>query len=806
MPSSTGTCVNGTSNIRTVSARSGWFEITATTSAGSSPRRQRQRTSSRQWSWRETRIASRCRVSLEENRQSISNRPPTSRRNASSSSASVGSSGSVNSIRMKKVPSSGSVECCAESVMFAPRSKRNVETAATIPGRSGQTTRRRSTGMRRVLQPDRSPRSGPAEPATADGRPRPPTAAIGPWTAPPSGVGRSGRSATRRRSPWTGAAARSIRAGRPRRGRLDGCPLRTPSVACRGVGPSSDARTRVGTSSADPFDPLAGVYKKRPRELVVPMHRRRTRARKRSGDARSRFSCTSLREATRARILCTRIECVPVSRFASFAGEIPLTVAGRVLHSVAVGQGIRAEMTVGQWSGKHGLPVDRSSDPAPSRTLTESWSCAEERDDRTRFVPVSAPVVQGVASTWSSAVTGEDRARSITVVASTPRVAESWSNARKREDRTSAAVDIRDRESATESWSFPSDREDRTRVGGAVSSSSLTWTARAGVGGVAISAVTIALVVSAPAAFADTQPTGTTTAALTSQAAPTDGTTSSSQANAGTPANQQAGPSSSTSSGADASPSDPGGGASADPGGGGSSNTQVTDQTSGNPGTTGTSASATGPPGSTTSTDGSSNPTSSDNPPSSNHQDTKSDATANQSGASNSNVSAQVGQGGDTGSVKQGNQASSEASSTATGSIPQSGSDPSATATAATKQDSPTNSNVNVLVGTSGNVGSVSQQNNAQADASAAGTTTADGTGGGGVANASATQTSPGNLNVTVRVGSPGDNGPVEQQNTVGASAGPDLPANTTGTAPSTDTPATTDQSVTTSNAGSDVT
>ncbi len=231
----------------------------------------------------------------------------------------------------------------------------------------------------------------------------------------------------------------------------------------------------------------------------------------------------------------------------------------------------------------------------------------------------------------------------------------------------------------------------------------------------------------------------------------------------------------------------------------------MTDQTSGNPGTTGTSASATGPPGSTTSTDGSSNPTSSDNPPSSNHQDTKSDATANQSGASNSNVSAQVGQGGDTGSVKQGNQASSEASSTATGSIPQSGSDPSATATAATKQDSPTNSNVNVLVGTSGNVGSVSQQNNAQADASAAGTTTADGTGGGGVANASATQTSPGNLNLTVRVGSPGDNGPVNQQNTVGAQAGPNS-TSTTGSAPSTDTPATTDQSVTTSNAGSDVT
>ena len=42
-------------------------------------------------------------------------------------------------MRMKNVPPSGSVECCAESVMFAPRSNSQPETAATIPGRSGQT-------------------------------------------------------------------------------------------------------------------------------------------------------------------------------------------------------------------------------------------------------------------------------------------------------------------------------------------------------------------------------------------------------------------------------------------------------------------------------------------------------------------------------------------------------------------------------------------------------------------------------------------------------------------------------------------
>jgi hypothetical protein len=45
---------------------------------------------------------------------------------------------------MKNKGSSGSVECWAESTMFAPRSKRKVETAATIPGRSGHAISRRA--------------------------------------------------------------------------------------------------------------------------------------------------------------------------------------------------------------------------------------------------------------------------------------------------------------------------------------------------------------------------------------------------------------------------------------------------------------------------------------------------------------------------------------------------------------------------------------------------------------------------------------------------------------------------------------
>ena len=371
------------------------------------------------------------------------------------------------------------------------------------------------------------------------------------------------------------------------------------------------------------------------------------------------------------------------------------------------------------------------------------------------------------------------------------------------EDLTHAAVDIRDRESTAESWSDPRDRVDRTRTGGAVSNSSLTWTTRAGAGGVAITAVTVALFLSAPAAFADNQPTGTTTAALAGQtAAPTDGTTPTTSTDTGTPASDSStSPQGQNAGGTDASPSDPGGGANADSGGGNGNTIQVDTQST-DPGTTGGSTSATGPPGGTTSAD---EPTSVDNPPSSNQQSTSSGATANQSGANNGNVSVQVGQGGDTGSVSQGNQATSEASSQTTGTQPQDGSDPSATGTATTEQDSPNNSNVAVLVGSPGQVGSVQQQNNAQADAAAAGTTNADGTGGGGVGNANSTQTSPGNVNVTVRVGSPGDNGDVTQQNTVGASAGSTLGSTPTG-APSTDAPATTDQTVSTSNQGNDVT
>ena len=48
-------------------------------------------------------------------------------------------------MRMKKVPPAGSVECWSASRMFAPCSNRKRETAATMPGRSGQEISSRAT-------------------------------------------------------------------------------------------------------------------------------------------------------------------------------------------------------------------------------------------------------------------------------------------------------------------------------------------------------------------------------------------------------------------------------------------------------------------------------------------------------------------------------------------------------------------------------------------------------------------------------------------------------------------------------------
>src|SRR5829696_704950 len=121
---------------RTSSSRTMWLEATRTRSVSSVPRRQRQSRSSTQCSWRETRIAIRLRSSGCDIRHRMSKDSATSSRKASSSSCPARSiSGVENSIRMKKRPFSGSVECWSELVMLAPWRKRKLDTAATIPGR-----------------------------------------------------------------------------------------------------------------------------------------------------------------------------------------------------------------------------------------------------------------------------------------------------------------------------------------------------------------------------------------------------------------------------------------------------------------------------------------------------------------------------------------------------------------------------------------------------------------------------------------------------------------------------------------------
>ena len=90
----------------------GWRSTTPT-SAASSPLRRRHSRSSRQCSSRLTRIATRFGTSAREYAHCIP---------SSSATASNPSSGSAcsNSIRIRKRPPAGSVECCAEEVMFAP--------------------------------------------------------------------------------------------------------------------------------------------------------------------------------------------------------------------------------------------------------------------------------------------------------------------------------------------------------------------------------------------------------------------------------------------------------------------------------------------------------------------------------------------------------------------------------------------------------------------------------------------------------------------------------------------------------------
>jgi hypothetical protein len=286
----------------------------------------------------------------------------------------------------------------------------------------------------------------------------------------------------------------------------------------------------------------------------------------------------------------------------------------------------------------------------------------------------------------------------------------------------------------------------------------------------AASVAGVALLIAAPSAFADTQPSGATA----SQSAATDPTATQADPptlGPGTPGDTQQAAAASTEepSASDASSDTTGSGGTDSSAGTGADSGQAS------------STDVTDPSASQDSSgDGAGSGDTSIDPgdaPSSSTQSAGAGAQAGQTDTGNGNVSTRVDQGGNNGPVGQSNDAASSASSSAGGNDPSTTGDSTATASAGTTQTDPNNTNVDVRVGSPGNIGSVDQQNNATASAGA----TAPDSGSGGTANATSTQTNPGNVNVIVRVDSPGNNGSVNQQNTVGATAGSTVPGSTPG-------------------------
>jgi hypothetical protein len=118
------------------------------------------------------------------------------------------------------------------------------------------------------------------------------------------------------------------------------------------------------------------------------------------------------------------------------------------------------------------------------------------------------------------------------------------------------------------------------------------------------------------------------------------------------------------------------------------------------------------------------------------------------------------------------------------------GSQQSATSSATSTQKAPTNQNISVRIGSPGSAGSVTQTNSSAADSTASNANTtsqnATQTGGAGGAmalaqkalngqgassTATSTQDHPSNSNISVRIGSPGDDGKVEQTNSSAATS-----------------------------------
>jgi hypothetical protein len=140
-------------------------------------------------------------------------------------------------------------------------------------------------------------------------------------------------------------------------------------------------------------------------------------------------------------------------------------------------------------------------------------------------------------------------------------------------------------------------------------------------------------------------------------------------------------------------------------------------------------------------------------------------AQASQTDASNTNVVARVGQPGANGAVTQTNGTAADASAAASSGTGAQ----DASADGAASGQAPSNLNLSVRVDSPGADGAVTQANDVTATANA-------GADGGATGNASATaaasQPSPVNVNVSVRVASPGSGGAVDQSNTAAATAG----------------------------------
>ena len=136
-PAATGTWWKGTPAASVSRSRSGWFEITATISVSSSPRRAAPE-----------QVEQAVVVARDEDRRALALAPPAQLplhlealarppRGSRSASRASRPSGRKNSVRRKKRPPLGSEEYWCEETMLASCANRKPETAATIPGRSG---------------------------------------------------------------------------------------------------------------------------------------------------------------------------------------------------------------------------------------------------------------------------------------------------------------------------------------------------------------------------------------------------------------------------------------------------------------------------------------------------------------------------------------------------------------------------------------------------------------------------------------------------------------------------------------------